>query len=274
MEKAVLIIVCIKEVPDAAYINLDPATGTLIREGVPSLINPFDSHALEESLRLKEKHGFRVVAISMGPADAEATLKNALAMGVDEVVLLSDPVFSGSDTLATSMVLPEAIKRLAENEEVAMVICGKQTTDGATALVGPGIATRLKYSQLTLVDEIQDVDQQAGEVKVRRMLEGWYEIVKATLPAMITVVPQINSPREPTVRMQMMAEDAEVTLWDNKVMKLPEESIGLKGSPTQVRKIFSQIMPESEILGDGISDPDGAARLLVDTLIEEDILSP
>lgn len=269
-----LIIVCIKEVPDAAYINMDPATGTLIREGVPSIINPFDAHALEESLRLKEKYGFQVAAISMGPLSAEATLKNAVAMGVDEVVLLSDPVFSGSDTLATTMVLTEAIKRLAEKEEVALIICGKQTIDGATAQVGPGIATRLKYSQLTLVDQIQNVDEQARKVKVRRMLEGRYEIVEATLPALITVVPQINTPREPTVRMQMMAEDAEVEVWDNKVMQLAGENLGLKGSTTRVRKVFSQIMPESEILGDGISDPDGAARLLVDTLIEEDILSP
>ena len=268
-----LIVVCIKEVPDAAYINIDPATGTLIREGVPSIVNPFDTHALEESLRLKDKYGFRVAAISMGPPNAKASLRNAVAMGVDEVVLLSDPVFGGSDTLATSMVLAEAIKQLAEKEEVGMVICGKQTIDGATAQVGPGIATRLKYSQLTLVDEIQNVDQQAGTVRVRRMLEGGYEIVEATLPALITVVPQINVPREPTVRMQMMAEDAEVTLWDNKVINLPEEGIGLKGSPTQIRRVFSPIMPESEILGDGISDPEGAARLLIDTLIEEDILS-
>ena len=268
-----LIVVCIKEVPDAAYINIDPATGLLIREGVPSIINPFDAHALEESLRLKDKHGFQVAAISMGPPHAEAALRNALAMGVDEVVLLSDPVFSGSDTLATSLVLAEAIKRLAEKEEVGLVICGKQTIDGATAQVGPGIATRLKYSQLTLVDQIQNVDEQARKVRVRRMLEGWYEIVEATLPALITVVPQINQPREPTVRMQMMAEDAEVTQWDNKMMNLPEETIGQKGSPTQVRRVFSQMMAESEILGDGISDPEGAARLLIDTLIEEGTLS-
>ena len=269
-----LIVVCIKEVPDPAYINIDPATGTLIREGVPSIVNPFDMHALEESINLKEKYGFQVAAISMGPSSAEETLRNAVAMGVDEVVLMSDPVFSGSDTLATTKVLAEAIKRLAEKEEIALVICGKQTIDGGTAQVGPGIATRLKYSQLTLVDQIQNVDQQAGKVKVRRMLEGRHEIVEATLPALITVVPQINTPREPTVRMQMMAEDAEVELWDNEVMQLPVDSVGAKGSLTQVRKIFSQIMPESEILGDGIYDPEGAAKLLIDTLVEEDILSP
>ncbi len=268
-----LIVTCIKHVPDTAYIKINPATGTLIREGVPSIVNPFDTNALEESLRLKNKYGFRVVAISMGPPNSEVALRNALAMGVDEVILLSDAVFGGSDTLATSMVLAEAIKRLAEKEEVAMVICGKQTTDGATAQVGPGIATRLKYSQLTLVDQIQNVDQQARKVRVRRMLEGRDEIIEATLPSVITVVPQINQPREPTVSMQMMAEGAEVTLWDNKVMKLPEESVGLKGSLTRVRKIFVPIMPEAEILGDGISDPEGAACLLIDDLIEKDIVS-
>jgi len=268
-----LIVTCIKQVPDTAYIKIDPATGLLIREGVPSIINPFDAHALEESVRLKDKYGFRVVAISMGPPDSEAVLRNAVALGADEVILLSDPVFGGADTLATSMVLAEAIRRLAQNEEVAMVICGKQTTDGATAQVGPGIATRLKYSQLTLVDQIQNVDQEARKVRVRRMLEGRYEIVEAALPSVITVVPQINQPREPTVPMQMRAEMAEVTLWDNKEMNLPEESVGLKGSLTRVRKIFIPIMPEAEILGDGISDPEGAASLLVDTLIEEGIFS-
>jgi len=269
----VQIVVCVKEVPDAAYINIDPGTGSLVREGVPSIVNPFDLNALEESLRLKDEHGFQVAAISMGPTSAEEALKNAVAMGVDEVVLLSDPVFAGSDSLATSMVLAEAIKRLAEKDEVALVICGKQTIDGATAQVGPGIATRLKYSQLTLVDEIQSVDPDARKVRVRRMLDGRYEIVEATLPALITVVPQINVPREPTVRMQMMAEDAEVEVWDNGVMQLAGDDLGLEGSTTHVRRVFSQIMPESEILGDGVSDPEGAARMLVDALNEEGLLS-
>jgi electron transfer flavoprotein beta subunit len=267
------IVVCIKEVPDASYINLDPATGLLMREGAPSAINPFDTYAVEEGLRLKEKHGYRVVAVSMGLPSAEASLKSALAMGVDEVLLVSDPAFSGSDTMATSHVLAEAIKRLAEKDAVVMVLCGKQTTDGATGQVGPGIATLLKYSQLTLVDRIENADPQTRKVKVRRMLEGRYEIVEANLPALITVVPQINHPREPTVRMQMMAEKASVATWNNGVMKLPEEDTGLKGSKTKVRKVFSQMTPESEIIGDGISDPEGAARSLVDTLIENNILS-
>lgn len=271
--KVMLIVVCTKEVPDAAYINLNPANGLLIRQDVPSVMNPFDSYALEESVKLKEKYQFRVAAICMGPPSAEVTLRKALAMGVDEAILLSDPAFSGSDVLATSLVLSTAIKKLSEKDEIAMVLCGKQTIDGATGQVGPGIATRLNFSQLTLVDQIENVDPQAKKIKVRRTIDGWFETLEAPLPALITVVPQINHPREPTVRMQMMADRAPITRWDNTVMKLPTDSIGLKGSPTQVRKVFSQTMPESEILGDGISDPEGAARALIDTLIKNDIFS-
>ena len=157
--------------------------------------------------------------------------------------------------------------------EVALVICGKQTIDGDTAQVGPGIATRLKYSQLTLVDQIQNVDLQTKKVRVRRKLEGRHEIVEAPLPSMITVVREINQPRYPTVPMRLMSEDAEVQLWDNKVMQLDEETIGLKGSATQVRRIFSPERTKGEILGDGINKPEEAAQLLIDTLLGKDIIS-
>ena len=268
-----LVVVCVKQVPDTTQVKVDPDTGTLIREGVPFIVNPFDTHALEESLRLKDKYGFRVAAISMGPPSTEITLRKAVALGADEAVLLCDRVFGGADTLATSMVLAEAIKRLARQEEVVLVICGRQTIDGDTAQVGPGIATRLKYSQLTLADQIQNVDREAGKVRVRRKLEGRYDIVEAPLPAMITVVREINRPRYPTVPMRLIADEAEVALWDNKVMQLPEETIGLRGSPTQVRHIFSPVRPRGEMIGDGANKPAEAAGLLVDTLIEKDIIS-
>jgi len=209
----------------------------------------------------------------MGPGSAENTLKKAIAMGVDEAALLSDPSFSGSDTMSTGVILSAAIRKLAEKEEVGLVICGKQTTDGATGLVGPGIATHLKYSQLTLVDQIVSVDPQEKKIKVRRTLDGYTEVIESRLPAVITVVPQINHPREPTVRMQMLAEKAQIPQWHNSDLNLPVENIGRQGSATRVQKIFSRAMPESEIIGDGISDPDGAARQLVDTLINSNILS-
>jgi electron transfer flavoprotein beta subunit len=267
------IVACIKQVPDTTQVKIDPKTGTLVREGVPFIMNPFDTNALEESLRLKDRYGFRVAVLSMGPPNTVITLKKALAVGADEAVLLSDRAFGGADTLATSCVLAEAISRLSQKEEVAMVICGKQTIDGDTAQVGPGIACRLKYAQLTLVDQIQNVDLKSRKVTVRRKLEGRHEIVEASLPAMITVVREINQPRYPTVPMRLSAETAEVAVWDNKVMKMDENIIGLKGSATQVRRIFSPERAKGEIIGDGVGKPVDTANLLVKILVDKDIVS-
>jgi len=267
-----LIVTCVKQVPDTTQVKVDPVTGTLIREGVPFIINPFDAYALEESLRLKEKYGFKVAVISMGPPNTEVTLRKALSLGADEVILLSDRAFGGADTLATSLVLAEAIKKLGQTQEVAMVICGRQTIDGDTAQVGPGIATRLGYSQLTLVDHIESLDLKVKKIVVRRRLEGRHEIVQAPLPAMISVLREINRPRYPTVPMRLFAQDAPVTLWNNKAMGLKEDTIGLKGSATQVRKIFSPQREKGEIIGDGIKDPKAAAGLLIEKLNEKNIV--
>lgn len=268
-----LIVTCVKQVPDTTQVKVDPVTGTLIREGVPFIMNPYDTHALEESLRLKDKYGFRVAVISMGPPSAEVTLRKTLALGADEAILLSDRAFGGADTLATSMVLTGAIKKLAEKEELAMVICGRQTIDGDTAQVGPGIASRLGCTQLTLVDRVEEVDVKAKILKVRRKLEGYHEVVSAPLPAMISVLREINNPRYPTVPMRLMSEDAPVDLWDNKIMKMDEATIGLKGSATQVRKIFSPQRAKGEILGGEDAKPEDSAKLLIDKLVEKDLLS-
>ncbi|MFC1909823.1 electron transfer flavoprotein subunit beta/FixA family protein [Chloroflexota bacterium] len=266
------VIACIKQVPDTTQVKVDPNTGTLIRAGVPFIMNPFDTHALEEALRLKDKYGVRVSVISMGPPSTEVILKKAMALGADKTVLLSDRVFGGADTLATSKVLAEAILKLAQEDEVAAVLTGRQTIDGDTAQVGPGVATRLRYSQLTLVDRIEDFDKQTKKIKVRRKLEGKYEIVEAPFPVMLSVLREINKPRYPIVPMRLEAADAQVTLWDNKVLKMDETTIGLKGSPTQVRKIFSPERAQGEILGDGEADPEGTAKLLIDKLLGEDLI--
>jgi electron transfer flavoprotein beta subunit len=233
------VIACIKQVPDTTQVKIDPVTGTLIREGVPFIMNPFDTHALEESLRLKDKYGFKVVAISMGPPNTEVTLKKALAVGADEVYLLSDRAFGGADTLATSMVLTEAIRKLAEKEEIALVLCGKQTIDGDTAQVGPGIATRMNFQQLTLIDRIEHIDVAKKRVRVRRKLEGRFEIVESSMPAMLSVIREINHPRYPTVSHEVEGTRCRGTSVDNKVMNLDPNVVGLKGSATWVRKIFS-----------------------------------
>ena len=268
-----IVVACIKQVPDTTQVQIDPVTNTLIRDGIPFIVNPYDSHALEQSLRLQDSHGFKAVALSMGPPNAEATLRKALALGANRSILLSDRAFGGADTLSTSNVLAAAIRKLGEEDEVGIVFCGKQTIDGDTAQVGPGIAVRLGYSQLTLVDRIEKIDLEKKTITVRRKLEGRYEIVEARLPAMITVVRELNRPRYPTVPMRLASANAEVECWSNKELQLDPNSVGLKGSPTWVSRIFSPERSEGEIVGDGMNDPVGAANLLIDRLLDSDLLA-
>jgi electron transfer flavoprotein beta subunit len=267
-----LVVACVKQVPDTTQVKIDPATNSLVREGIPFIMNPFDTHALEEALRIKDKYGARAVAISMGPPNSEMTLRKALSLGVDESIMISDRVFGGADTLVTSLVLSEAIRKLAQQDELALVLCGKQSIDGDTGQVGPGIAIRLGIAQLTLVDGIDDIDLKNRKLRVRRKLEGRHEIVEAKLPAMISIVREINKPRYPSVPMRLEAEDHILTVWDNKIMKFDPRQIGLKGSPTTVRKIFSPERAKGEILGDGVSDPEGTARILVEKLAQKELL--
>lgn len=268
-----LAIACIKQVPDTTQVQIDPVTNTLVREGIPFIVNPYDTHALEESLRLKDAYGFKSVALSMGPPNTEVTLRKACALGVDEAILCSDRAFGGADTLATSKVLSAAIEKLAEKDELGIVFCGKQTIDGDTAQVGPGIASRLGLHQLTLVDRIEYLDLERKTICVRRKLEGRHEIVEAPLPVMITAVRELNRPRYPTVPMRLEAQDVEVQVWDNSVLDLDPQTIGLKGSPTWVSKIFSPEREQGEVIGDGLNDPEGTAQLLIEKLLSKDLLA-
>ncbi len=268
-----LTIACIKQVPDTTQVKIDPETNTLVRDGIPFIVNPYDTHALEESLRLEDRFGLRSVVLSMGPPNTEATLRKACALGVDEAILLSDRCFGGADTLATSKVLSAAIEKLAEKEELGIVFCGKQTIDGDTAQVGPGIASRLGLHQLTLVDRIEHLDLEKKTIRVRRKLEGRHEIVEAPLPVMISVVRELNRPRYPTVPMRLVAEEAQLKTWDNSVLGLETETVGLNGSPTWVSKIFSPERDQGEVIGDGMNDPEGTAHLLVDKLLSKDLLA-
>lgn len=268
-----LIVACIKQVPDTTQVKIDPVTNTLVREGIPFIMNPYDTHALEAALQLKDQFGCRVAVLSMGPPNAEATLRKALSAGVDRAILLSDRVFGGADTLATSKVLAAAIAKLNDEvEPVGLVLCGKQTIDGDTAQVGPGIAVRLGYQQLTLVDKVEELDMAARKLVVSRKLEGRHERVQAPLPAMLTVVRELNRPRYPTVPMRLAAETATVEVWNNEVLKLDPQTIGLKGSPTWVSKIFSPERDKGEIVGDGHADPEGTVELLLGKLMEKDLL--
>ncbi|CVK18999.1 MULTISPECIES: electron transfer flavoprotein subunit beta/FixA family protein [Sporomusa] len=227
------IVVCVKQVPDTTEVKIDPVTNTLIRQGVPSIVNPFDKNAVEAALQLKDTHGGKVTVISMGPPQAKDALKECLAMGADEAILLSDRAFGGADTLATSHTLAAGIKKLGK---VDIILCGKQAIDGDTAQVGPEIAEHLDIPQVTYVSKIE---AEGGKLKVEREQEEGYEIIEVSTPVMLTVVKSINIPRNPTVKGTMKANRKEIPVWTVNEVTVEAEKIGLKGSPTQVRRIFT-----------------------------------
>jgi len=228
------IIVCIKQVPETTEVRINPETNTLIREGVKSIVNPFDMYAIEEAVRLKEKNTGKVTVITMGPPQAEAVLREAISMGADEGILICDRAFAGSDTWATSYTLSGAIKKLGAFD---VILCGKQASDGDTAQVGPGISTHLDIPQVTYVKKIEEVKEKS--MRVERMMEEGYEIIETPLPALLTVVKEINEPRIPSLKGMMRAKQAKITVWSQKELHLDAQKIGLCGSPTQVVKIFT-----------------------------------
>ncbi|QDR83248.1 electron transfer flavoprotein subunit beta/FixA family protein [Sporomusa termitida] len=227
------IVVCVKQVPDTTEVKIDPVTNTLIRQGVPSIVNPFDKNALEAALQLKEKHGGKVTVITMGPPQAKDALKECLAMGADDAVLLSDRAFGGADTLATSHTLAAGIKKIGN---IDIILCGKQAIDGDTAQVGPEIAEHLAIPQVTYVSKIE---ADGNKLRVEREQEEGYEVIEVSTPVMLTVVKSINDPRTPTVKGTMKANRREIPVWTVNDVSVEVEKIGLKGSPTQVRKIFT-----------------------------------
>jgi electron transfer flavoprotein beta subunit len=235
-EEKVKIVVCIKQVPDTTDVKIDPKTNTLIREGVASICNPFDEYAIEEALLIREKHGGEVHVITMGPPQAVDVLKNALAVGADKVYLISDKAFAGADTLATAYTLSKTIKTIGE---VDLVICGKQAIDGDTAQVGPGIATRLGIPQLTYVSKIREINLEKKKIIVERLLEHGREVVESSLPALLTVVKDINEPRLPSLLGIKKAAKAQIPTLTAKDIGADENRIGLKGSPTWVMRVFS-----------------------------------
>ncbi|MBM3245257.1 MAG: electron transfer flavoprotein subunit beta/FixA family protein [Candidatus Omnitrophica bacterium] len=228
------IIVCIKQVPETTEVRINPETNTLIREGVKSIINPFDMYAIEESIRLKEKFGGKVTVITMGPPQADAALREAISLGADEGVLVCDRAFAGSDTWATSYTLAGAIKKLGEFD---LILCGKQASDGDTAQVGPGISTHLDIPQVTYVKKIEEVKDKI--MRVERMLEEGFEVIETPLPALLTVVKEINEPRLPSLKGMMRSKQAKIASFAQKDLNLDPQNIGLCGSPTQVVKIFT-----------------------------------
>ncbi|MDH7487926.1 MAG: electron transfer flavoprotein subunit beta/FixA family protein [Anaerolineae bacterium] len=263
-------IVCIKQVPDTTDVKVNPETGTLIREGVPSIVNPFDTYAIEEALRLREKFGGKVTVISMGPPQAKEALKEAIAMGADEAILLSDRAFAGSDTWATAYTLANAIRKIGDFD---IILCGKQAIDGDTGQVGPGIARQLDIEQLTYVFKIQEIDFQAKRVRVERLLEEGREVVETRLPALLTVVKDINQPRYPTIMGIRRATRTEIPVWT--AVDLPDakpDLLGLKGSPTQVVRVFNPPPRSGQIVMIEGESPQEQAAKLADLLLKEKVI--
>ncbi|MBD3183247.1 electron transfer flavoprotein subunit beta [Candidatus Poribacteria bacterium] len=227
------IIVCIKQVTDSSQVRFDKETNSMIRDGVPSIINPFDENAIESALQLKEEHGGEVIVICMGPPQAEEALRQAVAMGADQGILLSDRRFAIADTLATAYTLATAINKLGDYD---MLLFGKQAIDGDTAQVGPGVAEMLNLPQLTYVRKINVED---GHVTAECVLEDSCEVLQTKLPAALTVVKEINEPRHASLRGVLKAKKVEIPVWKPEDIDADPERIGKTGSPTEVIKTFN-----------------------------------
>jgi len=252
------IVVCIKQVPDSAEVRINPETGTLIRDGVPSIINPYDLHAIEAGLQIKKKVGGKVTVITMGPPQAESALREALSMGADEAVLLSDRAFAGADTWATAYTLSRAIKKVGAD----IIICGKQAIDGDTAQVGPELAEFLDIPHVAYVKKIEALKEDS--IVVHRLMEEGYDVVESSLPVLITVVKEINEPRLPSLRGKLRARSAEIKKLGIKDLEVDESFVGLKGSPTQVKRIFAPELKKDRKIFEGT--PEEQVQKLIEEL--------
>jgi len=238
------VVVCLKQVPGITEVKIDPQTNTLIRQGIKNIINPFDTYALEEGVRTKERCGGKVTAISMGPPQAEEALREAISLGIDEAILLSDSAFAGADTWATAYTLARAITKL---EQYDIVICGRQTLDGDTGQVGPELAEMLEIPFVAYVRKIEEIAD--GYMRVQRMVEEGHEIIETPLPAVITVVKEINVPRLPSLRGIVKSKSASIPVWTAQDLGADPSTVGLSGSFTRVIKVFfPQRTCQAEIL--------------------------
>lgn len=262
------LVVCVKQVPDTTEVRINPATNTLMRKGVPSIMNPYDAHALEAAIRLKELYGGQVTVLSMGPLQADKTLKRAISFGADRAILLSDRKFAGSDTLATSYILGEALQKIGNEKPIDLIFCGKQAIDGDTGQVGPGIAARLGLTQLTYVSKIEEIDLVKKEITVQRKLEGELEVIRARLPVLLTVVKDINELSYSSLPNLFRAAKYQPEIWTKDDLPYDETKLGLKGSPTVVRRIFPPPQrKEGRVIEIGETNLTSAINELVDILV-------
>lgn len=268
------IVVCVKHVPDASDIRFDPITLNLIREGVPSIVNPFCLNAIEEAIRLREKLGGKITAVSMGPLQAQEGLREALAMGADRAVMVSDREMAGADTLATSYTLWKAIETIAENDPFDLILSGKVAIDGETGQVPPGLAVRFNIPIISNVTKIEQVDPKSRTIVAKHRFDDGIETVKAKIPAVLTITEEVNKPRKFTIEGMLNAKKAKIEVWDKAAISADLNLLGLKGSPTIVKKVFPPPGRKQGEVFDGTTDPRAAAKWLVQKIVEVHALGP
>jgi electron transfer flavoprotein beta subunit len=260
------IVVCVKQVPDTTNVRINPETNTLMREGVESIMNPFDEYALEEALKLKDAHGARVTVISMGPPQAEVVLREAMARGADDAVLLTDRAFAGADTLATSYAIAQAIKKVCAKPD--LVFFGKQAIDGDTAQVGPGVSEFLDF---TLVTYVKSVAVSDGTFTVETQMDEGVDVITGKMPAVMTVVKDAATPRFASLSGWMQAKKTAIPRWGAKDVGARQEMCGLDGSPTKVVKIFAPPTKTGGIRMDGRDEPEAAVEAILKLLQDKGV---
>jgi len=260
------VIVCVKHVPDATDIRFDPITLNLIREGVPSIVNPFCLNAIEEAVRLKEQLGATSTAVAMGPLQAQEGLREALAMGVDKAVMVSDREMAGADTLATSYTLWKSIAKIGERSPFDLILTGKVAIDGETGQVPPGLAVRFNIPIISNVTKIEKINPESRIVVAKHRFDDGIETVSAKLPAVLTMTEEANKPRKFTIDGMLKAKRTQIEVWNKGAIRADSNLLGLKGSPTIVKKVFPPPGRKQGEMFDGTKDPQQAAKWLVGKL--------
>ncbi len=263
------LVVCVKQVPDTTEVRIDPETNTLVREGVPSILNPYDAHACEAAVELKERYGGKVTVVCMGPPQAIAVIRECISYGADRGILVCDRPFAGADTWATSYTVGRALMRIRDEEGIDMVLCGMQAIDGDTAQVGPGLARRLDVPQITYCVGVEDIEMESGKARILRRVEKGVEVIETTLPCLVTCVEEMNEVRYASLPNMIRAARAEAEVWAKDDIGADADLLGLSGSPTMVNRIFPPPPREpGEMIEGGMADPAQAAEKLVDKLVD------
>lgn len=261
----VRILVCVKQAIDVSQVKVDTATRRLITVDAPKKISDFDKNALEEAVRLKEKLSGEIITVTVGPEEAKTTIREALAMGADKSYIITDPTFEGSDTLATSYILAEAVKKL---DPFDLILCGEASVDSFSAQVGPRLADRLGIALITYVKKLM---VEGDTVTVERNLEDSYETIKAKIPVLLTVTKELNEPRIPSLMAIMKATKKEVIIWKAADLNIPKEKVGESGSATKIVSVLAPKVERRKVVIKG-ETPAEAAEKLAKALIQEGVI--